>query len=547
MWDKILRFVSLAVFLLIFSNHLSGQAGNAIYFQNLTFDSHGDFIYCGNPDYSFTNQITVAAWVKWTTNPGDFARSKATHDEREGYYATYIAYAQHGATNVTSEHGQFWLRNTKTGNNIQFTVENAAGTKATATSSTTPVSGTWYFLAGTYDGSNVKLYINGTLESTVALTGNIRAHNTDCRLDMGRLPWGYGFFVGYLDEVRVWNTALSQSDIQSQMNSKSTVQDTYCKSYWNFDAGSGTTITDSKGLASGVFYSALIDVHSYTTTPSVTISDNDRSFVTNAWNGKTLKTVAGAGVDETNTITSNSGNVFTLNSTCSTTPVLDGNANMTWFGVLDASETSQWVSSADLSLPVELTSFSASVYSGNVFLSWSTESETENLGFIIQRRPAAGEWKQVASYLTDKTLEGHGSTSEKHEYQYTDKAVVPGATYLYRLGDVDYGGEVVWYKEVEVKIEAESARIPEKFGLQPVYPNPFNPALTIPYGLTEDGQMTLKVYNLRGELIEVLKSTYALKGTYSYTWQPQELSAGIYFISLQSGNRVNLQKVVFVK
>jgi hypothetical protein len=38
---------------------------------------------------------------------------------------------------------------------------------------------------------------------------------------------------------------------------------------------------------------------------------------------------------------------------------------------------------------------------------------------------------------------------------------------------------------------------PLVFGLHKAYPNPFNPTLTIPYGLTEDGQMTLKVYNLR--------------------------------------------------
>jgi hypothetical protein len=85
------------------------------------------------------------------------------------------------------------------------------------------------------------------------------------------------------------------------------------------------------------------------------------------------------------------------------------------------------------------------------------------------------------------------------------------------------------------------------FGLQPAYPNPFNPSLTIPYGLTEDGNMSLKVYNLRGELVEVLLSTYALKGTYSMKWSPQNLSAGIYLVRLESGKRTNLQKVVFVK
>ena len=59
--------------------------------------------------------------------------------------------------------------------------------------------------------------------------------------------------------------------------------------------------------------------------------------------------------------------------------------------------------------------------------------------------------------------------------------------------------------------------------------------------------MSLKVYNLRGELVKVLISTYSLKGTYSYNWQPRNLSAGIYLVRLESGNQTNLQKVVYVK
>jgi len=207
-----------------------------------------------------------------------------------------------------------------------------------------------------------------------------------------------------------------------------------------------------------------------------------------------------------------------------------------------------WENGSDVSLPVELTDFTAKSQSGVVLLSWSTESETENLGFILEKRgKETGEWKQVASYLTDKTLEGYGSTSEKHEYQYTDQAVQPGATYLYRLGDVDYSGKLTWHKEVEVKVEAEIAKIPAEFGLQAAYPNPFNPVLNIRYGLTEDGQMTLKVYNLRGELVEELMSTYALKGTYSYTWQPVNLSSGVYVVHLHSGGRTVQRKIMFVK
>jgi hypothetical protein len=85
------------------------------------------------------------------------------------------------------------------------------------------------------------------------------------------------------------------------------------------------------------------------------------------------------------------------------------------------------------------------------------------------------------------------------------------------------------------------------FGLKPAYPNPFNPSVTLNYTLTDDGQASLKVFNLRGQFEETLISTYALKGTYPVTWQPENLSAGVYIIRLQSGNRTNLQKVLFVK
>jgi len=231
---------------------------------------------------------------------------------------------------------------------------------------------------------------------------------------------------------------------------------------------------------------------------------------------------------------------------------LDGSSYLVMYGGERQSTpdfTDTWTfGGGDYSLPVELSAFTAEHQAGSVLLKWMTESETENLGFVLEKRILeTGSWLPVADYRTDKALQGHGSTSEKHEYHYTDKAVTPGTTYRYRMADVDYGGKVTWHKEVEVKVEAESVQISEKFGLQPVYPNPFNPAMTIPYGLTEDGQMTLKVYNLRGQLVETLVNTYALKGTYSYTWQPLNLSAGIYFIQLQSGNKTNLQKVVFVK
>ena len=207
-----------------------------------------------------------------------------------------------------------------------------------------------------------------------------------------------------------------------------------------------------------------------------------------------------------------------------------------------------WENGSDVSLPVELTDFAAKSLSGVVLLFWSTESETENLGFVLEKRILdTGIWLPVADYRTDKALQGYGSTSEKHDYQYTDQAVQPGATYLYRLGDVDYSGKLTWHKEVEVKVEAEEAQLLAQFGLQAIYPNPFNPVLNIRYGVSENGPTTLTVYNLRGEVVESLLNAYKLKGTYTHTWQPVNLSSGVYVVYLHSGGRTVQRKIMFVK
>ena len=536
------------------SNIVWGQAGNAINFQNSDFDSHGDFIYCGQPDFGFTDKLTVTAWIKWTTDPSTWAVSN--HGEREGYYSTYIAYATHNTLDVTSEHGLFWLRNSKTANKIYFTVETVNGT-VTAISNTSPVINTWYFLAGTYDGSTVKLYINGTLADSESLTGNIRA-NTDCRLNMGRLPWGYGLFVGYLDEVRIWDIALTQSEIQSQQTSKSTIQDSDCLSYWNFDVGSGTTITDSKGLASGTFYTALVDVHGDNTDlANKIIEDADKSFVTDAWNGKTMITVAGAGVDETNVVVSNTNNVFTLTYGFAgsdpdnrTTPVIDDNTNMTWFGILDDSESSQWVSSSDLSLPVSLSDFNAEIVSNKVKLNWITEAEIDNKGFILDRSQDNESWVTIASYLTNIGLNGQGNCSNQTIYSYLDKDVIPGEKYYYRLKDVNSQGKITEHSPISIQLNKLSEISTAM--MNNAYPNPFNPSTSIKYNLKENANLKISVFDLKGNLVNTLFHGYQSTGEYNTYWHGTDemgvqVPSGIYIIRMQAGNTKQIQKVMLLR
>ncbi|MBI3408481.1 MAG: fibronectin type III domain-containing protein [Planctomycetes bacterium] len=74
----------------------------------------------------------------------------------------------------------------------------------------------WTYLAGTYDGSTMRLYVNGVLAGSSAVSGSILASTGALRIG-GNAVWGE-YFSGLIDEVRIYNVALTQAQIQTDMN-----------------------------------------------------------------------------------------------------------------------------------------------------------------------------------------------------------------------------------------------------------------------------------------------------------------------------------------
>jgi hypothetical protein len=74
----------------------------------------------------------------------------------------------------------------------------------------------WTHLAGTYDGAALRLYVNGTLVATAAKTGAIQVTGNPLRI--GGDTYSGEFFPGRIDEVRIYNRALSAGEIQTDMN-----------------------------------------------------------------------------------------------------------------------------------------------------------------------------------------------------------------------------------------------------------------------------------------------------------------------------------------
>jgi hypothetical protein len=94
---------------------------------------------------------------------------------------------------------------------------------------------------------------------------------------------------------------------------------------------------------------------------------------------------------------------------------------------------------------------------------------------------------------------------------------------------------------------------PEEFQLNQNYPNPFNPQTTISYQLAVNGDVTLKIYDMLGQEVRTLINENKPVGYHSVVWNGtdnsgRQVSSGVYFYQLQSGNNISqIKKLLLIK
>jgi hypothetical protein len=188
-------------------------------------------------------------------------------------------------------------------------------------------------------------------------------------------------------------------------------------------------------------------------------------------------------------------------------------------------------------IPVELTSFEASLDEYSVILSWRTATENQNKGWNIERKPAEGEtWMNIGF------VEGNGTSTQPLSYRFRDADALEGI-YQYRLRQLDYNGEY----SVSQVVEIEVSNMPSVYSLNQNFPNPFNPETVIRFELPEEAFINLTVYNAIGEKIAVLVNEKMEKGRYSRSFNASDLPSGIYIYRLISDNSVLTKKMMLLK
>jgi len=185
-------------------------------------------------------------------------------------------------------------------------------------------------------------------------------------------------------------------------------------------------------------------------------------------------------------------------------------------------------------IPVELTSFTASVNARDVTLNWTTATELNNQGFEIERN--SGNGFQNISYVA-----GFGTSTETHSYSFVDASLNEGI-YSYRLKQIDLDGSFEYFDIIEVDIT-----VPDVFALEQNYPNPFNPSTKIKFALPVKTQLQLNVYNMLGEKVAEVFSGTLEGGFHEFVFDGTNLSSGVYIYRIESDKFTDSKKMSIVK
>ncbi|MDZ7317398.1 MAG: T9SS type A sorting domain-containing protein [candidate division KSB1 bacterium] len=205
----------------------------------------------------------------------------------------------------------------------------------------------------------------------------------------------------------------------------------------------------------------------------------------------------------------------------------------------------------DLALPVLLSSFTGEWEDNRIVLSWTTESEKDNLGFLLERRRPKEPWQKIADFSTHPELTGRGTASEPVVYRFIDQPPGDADELVYRLSFIDINGTAVALEQTLLKRNGTASALSE-FRLFPAYPNPFNPQTTLSYELARTSRVEIIVFDAAGRQVRRLVDAAEAGGRHAVIWDGWDdvgdsAPAGVYFVRFSFDDLRKMQKIVLVR
>ena len=259
----------------------------------LSFDGVNDYVNAGNnASLNLTTAITLEAWAyikAFTTNVYIVGKSSNIGDPNWGRGYSLETYSPNKVI--------FFLSNGTTYKNII----------------SYPSQNTWHHFVGTWQtGETMKLFIDGVLQGETSFTGPIYTYYN---VEIGRMVYS-NYFNGLIDEVRIYNRALSAEEIRYHYNRGGPV------AQWKFDEGSGTTAYDeTENNNNGTLTNfSSTDTGTATSGGNNTLTQTGKTWTTNQWANGTINITGGTGSGQTRTILSNTADTITVTSNWTINP-----------------------------------------------------------------------------------------------------------------------------------------------------------------------------------------------------------------------------------
>jgi hypothetical protein len=550
------------IFALIITTTIFAQGANNTY----RFNGTDDYVEVGAVDFGFTNELTIMGWIKWNVDPKDGDQ-----------WANIIT----NNSENSSDRGQFWIQHDMNNNKLEFALELTDGRRH-IWARTHVEEGEWIHFAATYDGSVQRFYINGIEEAHLNRNANIRAHQSDFVTRIGN--WaaynGDRHFNGDIDEISIWNRALSATEIRERLAKKLTVGDeTGLLAYYQFDnyisgelrdvtgnydatvandlttlstAPVGdesvytygddelifvaddhiVTLSDFSGKPDGVhIYKVSEAPASYSTASPdiVEIVDNYYwgIFVVGAKNNTSFRYEKRL-TENTSVVVNDSLTVATRNNAAGDWALVEIFQNVTdstgFFFLDGAADQYEFIlAKADPSiLPIELLSFDVKAENEAVLIQWETASELNNEFFTIQRSADGENWEDIAY------INGAGNSTQVLSYEYMDYSPMNGTAY-YRLKQTDFDGAFEIF-------DMQSITIENNIGIEvSVYPNPVVSSLNVRNHQASELEMQLT--NASGQVLSILE----INGNDEKFVEMNNLPSGFYYLVAvdANGNRTS--------
>ncbi|MBA4312784.1 MAG: hypothetical protein C0417_09160 [Chlorobiaceae bacterium] len=393
----------------------------------------------------------------------------------------------------------------------------------------------WYFVAATWDGYTAKNFVNGIEISSIPLTGIITPDTNALLLGLNT-PGSYvNFLDGKLDDIRIYNRALSENEIHALYHEggwDKSPKFITIKDIPNDQGGKVKLYWESTFLDTNIYRLPYYSI--WRSIPEGSVGKNSivpMSSVTKDFKGSAKRITSVNGTNyawewianqPAHRFNEYSYTATTLYDSMSTTNgkhyfLVSAHTNDP--NVFYDSEIESGYSVDNLA-PMSPVNLIGSFASGSTSLRWSPNHETDLRQYVIYRgsSPANLEWLTTVK-----------------DTNFTDSTPLSGNSY-YGIRAQDIHDNLSPMSNMILTGANDGIDLPISYTLSQNYPNPFNPSTVIMYGLPQSAHVTLSVFNTLGQRVALLVDEKQEAGYHEVTFDGAGLTSGVYFYRIQAGD-----------